>query len=174
MKSKSRLLVAGTIATLCLGGGGPGNMGDNNGPGGNFDPAQFQQRMLERTRENLSITNDDEWTAIQPLVQKVMEARREANSGGGMGLGPGGFGGPGNRSGGQSQNRPGPQASAEQQALQKVLDDGAPAAQVRDALAKYRAARKDKQAKLEAAQNNLKAVLNTHQEAHAVLLGLLP
>ena len=47
-------------------------------------------------------------------------------------------------------------------------------AEVRDALAKCRATRKDKQAKLEAAQNNLKSVLSTKQEAQAVLLGLLP
>lgn len=151
--------------------GGPGDMRDNNGPNRTFDPAQFEQRMLDRTRETLSVTNDDEWNVIQPLIQKVMEARRDLGAGG-MGPGPGGFGGPGNRSGGQG--RPGPQASSEQQALQKVVDSGAPLSQIKDALAKYRAARKDKQAKLEAAQNNLKAVLSTRQEAQAVLVGLLP
>lgn len=151
---------------------GPGKMGDNNGPVGTFDPAQFQQRMLVRIRESLSITNDEEWAAIQPLIQKVMEAQREASAGRGMGPGPGGFGRPGNRPDGQG--RPGPQASAEQQALQKALDHSAPVAQIKDALARYRAARKDKQATLETAQNNLRAVLNTRQEAQAVLIGLLP
>ena len=78
--------------------GGPGGPGDfgGGGPGGNFNPAQFQQRMMEQmlnqTRQDLVITNDEEWAAIQPLIQKVMDARREAGNGGGMGMrgGPGG------------------------------------------------------------------------------------
>jgi hypothetical protein len=80
----------------------------------------------------------------------------------------GGPGGPGGRGGF------GPQASDEQKALQKALDDSAPSAQIKDALAKYRAARKDKQARLAAAQADLKNVLTVKQEAHAVLMGLLP
>ena len=132
---------------------------------GNFDPAQFQQHMLEQTRQSLNVTNDDEWTAIQPLVQKVMEARREVGFGGGMGPGPGGPGGRG---------RPGPQASSESQALQKTIDADAPVAQIKEALANCRAARKDKEAKLAAAQTSLKNVLSVKQEAQAVLLGLLP
>ena len=40
--------------------------------------------------------------------------------------------------------------------------------------AKCRAARKDKQAKLAAAQTDLKNVFSVKQEAQAVLLGLLP
>jgi hypothetical protein len=143
-----------------FGNGGPG------GPGGGFDPAQFQQRIMEQIRQRLNVTNDNEWAVIQPLVQKVMNTRREAGGGGGMGMpGPGGPGGRG---------RPGTQASSEQQALQKAIDDGAPVPQIKDVLAKCRAARKDKQAKLEAAQNNLKNVLNIKQEAQAVLLGLFP
>jgi hypothetical protein len=141
-----------------FGNGGPG------GPGGGFDPAQFQQRMMEQTRQSLNLTNAEEWAAIQPLVQKVMDARR-AIGGGGMGMpGPGGPGGRG---------RPGAQASSEQQALQKAIDDSAPVPQIKDALAKCRAARKDKQAKLEAAQTDLMGVLSVTQEAQAVLLGLL-
>jgi hypothetical protein len=144
--------------------GGPGDFGGPGGPGGNFDPAQFQQRMLDQMRKSLDVTNDDEWTVIQPLVQKVMDARREV--GGGMGFpGPGGPGGRG---------RPGASASSEQQELQKTVDDSAPIPQIKDALAKYHAARKIKQAKLEAAQASLKNVLSVRQEAEAVLLGLLP
>lgn len=141
------------------GGTPPGNLG-NGGPGGagNFDPAQFEQRMMEQTRQSLNVTNDAEWTAIKPLVQEVMDARREAR-------GPGGPGGRG---------RPGAQVSSEQQALQKTIDAGASVAQIKDVLAKYRAARKDKQTKLEAAQDELKNVLSVKQEAQAVLMGLLP
>jgi hypothetical protein len=191
MKNKSKLIVLSVVTVLCLcgrslqaqddngggpggpppgqledgGPGGPGDFGGNRGPGepgGNFDPAQFEQRMMEQTRQSLNLTNDDEWAAIQPLVQKVMDARREVGFGGGMG--PGGPGGRG---------RPGAQASSEQQALQKAIDDGAPVPQIKAALAKCRAARTDKQAKLATAQTSLKSVLSVKQEAQAVLLGLL-
>jgi hypothetical protein len=124
--------------------------------------------MVEQIRKSLSVTNDDEWAAIQPLVQKVMDLRRGAGPGGGMGPGPGGPGGPGGR------GRLGPQASSEQQALQKAIEDDAPAPQIKAALAKCRAARSDKQAQLAVAQANLKNVLSVKQEAQAVLLGLLP
>ena len=40
-------------------------------------------------------------------------------------------------------------------------------------MAKYKAAQKIKQAKLEAAQADLKKVLSTKQEAQALLLGLV-
>ena len=65
------------------------------------------------------------------------------------------------------------QASPEQEALQKAIDDNAPAAQIKDLLAKYKESQKAKQAKLEAAQADLKAVLTTKQEAQAYLLGLV-
>ncbi len=52
-------------------GGPPGG-----GPGGNFDPAQFRQRMMEQAPgKNLDVTNDDEWTVIESLVQKLMDLR---------------------------------------------------------------------------------------------------
>ena len=52
---------------------------------------EMQQRMMDRVKEQLEIAKDDEWSAIQPLVQKVFDARREtmANSfGRGFGRGP--------------------------------------------------------------------------------------
>lgn len=153
------------------GGGQRRNRGGGFG-GGNFDPAQFQQRMMDNIRDQLNFTNDTNWSAVQPLVQKVMDARRDVG-GGGMGRmfgrnRGGQNGGPGGGRGGMFG-----QPSPEQEALQKALDDDAPAAQVKDLLAKYKAAQKVKQAKLEAAQADLKAVLNTKQEAQAYLLGLV-
>ena len=167
------------------------NAGDNNGGqrrnrqgggpgGGNWDPAQMQQRILDRTQEQLGFTNDTEWAAVKPLVQKVLEARFAAGSGGMRGM----FGGGRNRGGTNSSNgdqasttrqRPtfGGQPNPEQEALQKAIDDNAPAAQVKDLLAKYKASQKTKQAKLEAAQADLKAVLTSKQEAQAYLLGLV-
>jgi len=83
-------------------------------------------------------------------------------------VGVGGAGGPGGRGVAAAQ------ASAEQQSLQTAINNNAPAAQIQDALAKYRAARKVKQDALETAQANLKKLLTVKQEAQAVLLGLLP
>lgn len=118
-----------------IGSGGPpigqNGPGPNGGPPPNFDPAKFQQRFMEQVRQSLNVTNDQEWTVVQPLIQKVMEARREANMGG-MRPGMGGLGGPDGR-------RPfGGQASAEQQELQKAVGEGVPTPQIKDALAKYR------------------------------------
>ena len=150
------------------GGGGPG------GPGGrNFDPAQFQQRMMDNIRDQLNFTNDTDWSAVQPLVQKVLDARRDV-SGPGMralfgGRNRGGQGGQGGGRGGMFGGQPSP----EQEALQKALDDDAPTAQVKDLYAKYKAARAAKQAKLEAAQDALKSVLTSKQEAQAYMLELV-
>jgi Spy/CpxP family protein refolding chaperone len=156
---------------------GNGGGGGRRGGGGNFDPAQFQQRMMDGVRDRLGFTNDTDWSAVQPLVQKVMDAQRDArgaqmrgmfggrNRGGNNGGGGGGGGGGRGGFGGQ----PTPEADA----LQKALDDNAPAAQVKDLLTKYRASQKDKQAKLVSAQSDLKKVLTTKQEAQATLLGLV-
>jgi hypothetical protein len=154
------------------GGNGGGGGGRRGGGGGNFDPAQFQQRMMDNIRDQLGFTNDTDWSAVQPLVQKVMDARRDLG-GGNMGRMFGRNRG-GNR-GGQGGGRGGVfgQPSPEADALQKAIDEDAPAAQIKDLLAKYIAAQKIKQADLEAAQANLKAVLTVKQEAQATLLGLV-
>jgi len=160
-------------ATSLLAQDNGGQRGQRGQGGGNFDPAQFQQRMLERYQEQLGFTNDVEWDAVKPLVQKVMDARMATMSGMGRGM----FGGGRSRGGDQGGQGGGPggmfQSSPEQQALEKALKDNAPAAQIKDLLAKYKTAQKAKQAKLEAAQAELKAVLTTKQEAEATLLGLV-
>ena len=186
MKMKQLAVVCGLAVALLFsistvtaqdnggGGGGGGNGGGGGGGGGggrgNFDPAQFMQRMMDNVKDQLEFTNDTDWDAVQPLVQKVMEARRDAggganmmrlmrgNRGGQGGNRRGGFGGP-----------PNPDAEA----LQKALDDNAPAGQVKTLLAKYQASTKAKQAALKDAQEALRAVLNSRQEAQATLLGLL-
>jgi hypothetical protein len=151
------------------GGGGPG--------GGNFDPAQMQQRMMDNVREELNFTNDTDWAAVQPLVQKVMDARRDVGFGGGMrgmfGRNRNGNGGNNNGGPGGAAGRFGQQTSPEQDALDKAIKDDAPAAQVKDLLAKYKASQQAKQAKLESAQDQLKAVLSTKQEAQAYMMGLV-
>jgi hypothetical protein len=57
--------------------------------------------------------------------------------------------------------------------LKKAIYDNAPAAQIKAALAKYKASQKAKQDKLVQAQENLRKVLTVKQEAQASLLGLV-
>ncbi len=178
--AKNWLVMAGVAAALGLGAGNAVAQPDN-GPGGGRqrpDPAQFMQQRMERLKEELEVTNDDEWKAMQPLIQKVMEARMQSFAGMGRGM----FGGGPRRGGGdnppgQANERPrrgfGGPPSPEAEALQKVVDAKAPKAEIKAALAKYQDSRKAKQAELEKAQNDLRAVLTARQEAIATLNGLL-
>jgi len=190
MKTNKVLAICGVAAALFLsagnllaqndnGGGGFGGGnggGGGGGGGGGFDPAEFQQRMMDNIRDQLGFTNDTDWNAVEPLVQKVMDARRDVGGGGfgrlfggrrGGGGGGGGFGGGGRRGGFGGQ--PSPEADA----LQKLIDADAPAEQIKDSLAKYEASQKVKQDALVSAQSDLRKVLTVKQEAQATLLGLL-
>jgi hypothetical protein len=144
--------------------------------GGNFDPAQFQQRMIERTRENLEVKDDTEWKALEPLVQKVMDARRESFSGMGRGMRRGGGGQGGDQNGGGGGGRRGGfggPPSPEAEALNRAIEGKASNAELKTALAKYVESRKAKQAELEKAQADLRKVLSLRQEAIATADGLL-
>jgi len=195
MKRMSQLVaVAGFAAALLLSAGnltaqdnnpppgdgqGGGRGGRGGRGGGNFDPAQFQQQMLDRVKERLEVTKDDEWTVLQPLVQKVFDARRETMANGiGRGFGRGGRPGGGasggdNNSGGGGRPSFFGEPSAEAQALDKAIADKAPKKELEAALTKFRAAKKDKEAKLKEAQEALRKVLSTRQEAIAVANGYL-
>lgn len=182
MKIKQIFATCGALTALFLGVNNlaaQDNGGGFGGGPGNFDPAQFQQRMMDNIRDQLGFTNDTDWNAVQPLVQKVMDARRDLGNGGGMRMmfrrgGPNGGGDNGNNNGRRRGGFFGGQPSPEEEALQNAIDNNAPTAQINDALEKYRASQKDKQAKLLAAQEDLKKVLQPgKQEAEAVLLGLV-
>jgi hypothetical protein len=185
MKMKQLFAICGMAAALFCGAGiasaqnGGGNNGGGGGFGGggprNFDPAQFQQRMMDGVRDQLGFTNDADWDAVQPLVQKVMDARRDVGVGNNMRMM---FRRNRDQNGGDNNNRfrNNPffgQPSPEAQALQTAIDNNAPDAQVKDLLDRYRASQVKKQAVLKTAQENLRAVLTVKQEATATLLGLL-
>ena len=180
MRPNQWLMICGVVAGLCLGTGTllaqDNTSGGQGRPGrGNFDPAQFQQRMLDNIKERLAFTNDTEWAAVQPLVQKVMDARRAVMVGM-SGFGRRGGAGSDNAARNSDQpNRRGAfnQPSSETEALQKVIDLNAPTDQIKAVLEKYRAVHKDKEAQLAEAQENLRKVLTVRQEAQAVLLGLV-
>ena len=176
MRINRWLLMAGVAAVLSLGASQGLAQQDNQGgrPGrGNFDPAQFRERMMQNFREQLEVTDDTEWKAIEPMVTKVMDARMSATSGMGRGM----FGGRrrGGDNGGDQPQRRGPfgQPSPEAEALQKAIDAKASKAEIKAALDKYVASRKAKQAELEKAQEDLRKVLTSRQEAIATLNGLL-
>jgi hypothetical protein len=152
---------------------------------GNFDPAQFRQRALDNYRERLEVKSEDDWNKLEPLITKVMDAQRDARAGmggfgGGFGGGRGGRGGGGGGGGGggdqanAGRNRGGGGGgNPDADALRKALDDKAPADEVKAKLAKLRDSRKEKEAALAKAQEDLRKALSPRQEAAATLVGLV-
>jgi hypothetical protein len=176
------MICLGAVDASAQGGGGAGGGGGGAGGGGggrgrgNFDPAQARERRLAQIREQLEVTSDDDWKVIGDLAGKVIDAERDASNRGGA------FGGgrrPRNNGAADAQqgtNQPprrrGP-ANPETDALQKLVDDKAASDEIKAGLAKVRESRKEKQAKLEKAREDLQKVLSVRQEAQAVLAGLL-
>jgi len=153
------------------------NRRGGNGP---RDPEEMRQRFAERMREQFGVTDDAEWKIIEGKIQKVNEARRAV--GGGMGFAAmGGLGG--RRGGGDGDNNGGERGrrfggfggepSAEVEDLRKAIDAKASADEIKTKLAKVREVRKANEAKLEAAQEDLRKILSVRQEAVAVMMGLL-
>jgi hypothetical protein len=145
--------------------------GQQRGEGqrGGFDPAQFQERMNQQLKEQLKV-DDAEWQVLQPKIEKLTTAQRNAR--GGMMMGRGGFGDrPGAREGEERQVSELARASRE---LREVLDnESASAADVSAKLTAYRAARDKANAELEAARKELTDLLTQRQEAVLVMRGLL-
>lgn len=194
MKIVSKLVtVTGLAMTLLLGasnlvaqdapatdpgqGGGRRNRGQGGQGGGNFNPEQMRQRMMDRYRDQFGIKDDAEWKIISERIEKVSTARREVGARGGFGGfggrggGPGGPGGGGPAGGGRGAF--GGEPSPEFQALQAAIENNASADDIKAKLAKYRDSQKEKEANLAKAQEDLRKVLTGKQEAAAVLAGLL-
>jgi hypothetical protein len=185
------LVVASLLATLVSAQNAPGTGeerrrrggeggGDRGGDRGNFNPQEMQARMLAGLRERMEVKDDEEWKLISERIAKVTELRRSAPGGPGMmmmmGRGPGGGGpgGPGrDDGGGRGGFRPGG-GSPETAALASALRDKLPDAEIKSRLERLRDQRKDSEAKLARAQEELRAVLTMRQEAMAVMAGLLP
>ena len=158
--------------------GGRGNRGNR----GNFSPEEMQARINANLKEQFGVKSDDEWNLIMERVNKVNELRRTTIMGG-MGLRGlmGGFGGQGGQGGqngqggrGNRQGRMGATSNPEVDALQSAVTDQAPDAEIKARLERLREVRKENEAKLTKAQEDLRAVLSVRQEAAAVLAGLLP
>ena len=159
----------------------PAQQGQQQWQGGpqnwqNMDPQQMQQMMQQRIMDNfrqqLAVTNDDEWGVIQERLSKVLKLKMQAMFSGGAGMMGGlrrnGGNGQGFR-GFQNMSQPDPSADS----LRTAIDNGAPNAQVKAALDKFRDSRKQKEAELSKAQEDLRNVLTVRQEAALVLGGML-
>ncbi len=138
------------------------------------NPEEFRQRMTERLKTSMKVT-DEEWSVIQPLIEKVQEKRRSTTFGRFGGFG--GRGGRGGRDGGpggsasSEQSRPG---MAESQALRTALEnENASADELKAKLTAVRESRKKAQAELDQASDELRKVLTVRQEAALVSMGLL-
>jgi len=145
------------------------------GPGGGFDPAAMRERMMGSIKEQMGVTNDEEWkvisTKLEPVLTKSMEARADAM----MGM----FRGRGWRSGrgGDDSNNDNRQRSAVEQAsrdLRTLLDDkNASEDQIKEKLTAFRESRDKAKTELATAQKDLKEVLMPRQEAVLVTYSLL-
>jgi hypothetical protein len=144
----------------------------------------MQRMMRDNYKEQLEVKDDAEWKVLEAQIQKVLDARREANAGGGRGGfgafgGRGGRGGPGGgqdagpgggrRGGGQF----GPQPNPEMDALRKAVESNASNDELKTAMTKVTDSRKQKLANLEKAQADLGKLLSVRQEAIAFTIGLL-
>jgi hypothetical protein len=145
--------------------GGNGNQGNQGQRNRNaIDPAQAQQRFMDRYKELLEITDETEWKAIGPLVEKMTTARREV---------PGGFnrGGRRNNNDGQTQTQATASAMGD---LQKALETKASNNELKVKMAAVAEERQVKEAVLQQTQENLRKVLTVRQEGLAIVNGLLP
>ena len=145
---------------------------------GNFDPAQFRERQMNRIKEQLGAT-DDEWKAIEPKVDKVMNAQREARGGfgfGGGGGGGGGRGGGGGGGGGNAGTPPAPTTALGKASLElrtTLEDKNAAPETIAKKLAAVREAREKGRKDVADAQKELKEILTQRQEAVLVINGML-
>jgi len=151
-------------------------------------PEEIRQRMMDGLRERLAITNDTDWSAIEPKISKVMDAQRDVMNmrmGGMRGMFGGGRqrrnaddngggnadnnNGGGRRRGGMFGGEP----AASVTALQTAIENKAPKDEIKTKLAAVRAENKQKEANLQSAREDLRGVLTTRQEATLVVAGLL-
>lgn len=182
-------LMVGGLALAQQGGGGGGRQrgqgGGQGGPGGNFDPAQMRQRMMDGLKERLG-ADDAAWKVLEPRLTKVMDANRQVGGGmrgGMMGMmrGQRGPGGPGGDQGGQQADRRGRGPQGEQTAVDKAMTDlnttlqnsSASPEEIKTKLTAVRQAREKAKADLAAAQADLKKILTVRQEAVLVEMGQL-
>jgi hypothetical protein len=139
---------------------------------GQTDPGQLQQMAQPRPSVNLrvqlQVTDDDEWSVIEPLIQKVLDAQQAIQADH-----MGGATGQVNQIAGQLFGAGLVRTNPEVQAVGNAVQSDAPSQEIKAALANLMEARKAHLAALEKAQDDLRKVLTLRQEAVATVNGLL-
>jgi Spy/CpxP family protein refolding chaperone len=152
-------------------GGNGGNGGRNRG-GGNFDPAQIRQRMMDNLKEQLGAT-DEELQVLQPRIEKVWQLQRDM-SGGGRGFFRGNRGAGNNNNNNGNADQPTTPVRERMRELQTLLESkDTPPEQIKSKLAELRDARAKAKEDLTKAQGELRDVLTQRQEAVLVTMGVL-
>jgi len=141
--------------------------GGDRGNRGGFDPARMREYIENRAKEQLN-PSEDEWKVIQPKLDKVIDARRDSSSFGGMFRRRDDSG----SSSSEDTNRSPVQKATRD--LQQTLDNkDATADEIAKKLATLREAKEKSKAELATAQKDLKEVLTQRQEAVLVMMGML-
>ena len=177
---------AGGGAGAPAGGDQGGGGGGRGGRGGGF--AQMRQQMMDQLKEKLGAT-DDEFKALQPKIEQISTLRQDLymsgmrqmfRGRGGPGGGAGGADRGGDRGAAPAGGAPGADNAqpsvlrAATDALQTTLDDkNAKPEDVKAKLAALRDARTKAKAELGTAQDDLKSLLTSRQEAIMVEYGFI-
>lgn len=138
----------------------------------------MQKRMSERMKTVLE-ASDEEWTVLEPQLQKVQTLQRDSRGGGTAGRrgGPGGGGAGGPAAEGQTarpDQAPESAVAKASQDLRTALENKETSADViKTKLAALRSARVKAQEELSKAQEELRGLLNARQEAQLVTMGML-
>jgi chromosome segregation ATPase len=156
---------------------GQGNNQGNNqgGQRGNFDPAQMRERYMTQLKEQLGST-DEEWKALSPKVEKVLNAQRDNRRGGGGNRGPGRTRGSDTNNTNQNNNPPqqlSEVSNAAEELRKTVADKGSTPEDITKKLTALREAREKAKNELTGAQKELRELLSARQEAILVTNGIL-
>lgn len=154
--------------------------------GQNFDPSQLQQQQTATLREQLGITDDVEWSIVDALVQKVMEAQRAVQADQSRGVTALNLGTNsianlvsrfqqtrGNQNGGRAALTGVARTTPEADTVRQAIANNAPQDEMKADVLKLLEVRKAHKDALEKAQANLRSVLTVKQEAVATVNGLL-
>jgi hypothetical protein len=127
---------------------------------------RMQQGMMEDLKKQLACT-DEEFAALRPSLQKVVDTMRTLGMGMGRGSRRGGFGGPPSGSG------PSEIQQAKDDLHSALEDTGASPTLIKAKLDALRLAKEKAHQELEQARNTLKSLLTIRQESVLVSNGIL-
>ena len=160
-------LTAGTFVANAQDTPPPGERsGRGDRPG--FNMEDLRKRMDTMLKESLK-ASDDEWTILQPLIEKVQSKQREGMTSRFSGM-------IGNLFGGRGQGGPGGDRSGspESQALKETLENSSASPDdLKAKLTALRESRKKSEAEMAAAREDLRKIVSVRQEAVLVSMGVL-